>query len=168
MTQPRLSDVIYSPMRVIIAPTDLTIGYQGIIQNESYNDLETVLWLGDQEIMGFNLEEWNEDAIPLIFPYGATGANTGKPVIRKRLSGSLHPGQKFDLISGQRQKILFAAEAETKDPSYLYYSTVVARGPSASARLAISAQWLYPVIMMALEDGSGRYSDSGLLEDLEL
>jgi hypothetical protein len=122
--------------------------------------------LGERAILVGILRTYDADALASLFPNTAAGA--GGRLINGRVKGTVKAGERIG--PARSVKLLFVANAPTRDPSLLIYRALPRVDSSARLGLVLSAEWGLPFAFEATPDdnAAGRIYQMGKLADLSI
>jgi len=124
---------------------------------------------GPSASFGAVLREFDADALAAIFPNIATGAASGRPIVRGRVfdttTGST-PVQPGALASDRAVSLVVSPRATDEHPAIYIPNAIPLLDEAATMQINIGIEVGFAVLFHAIPNSDGRLYDIGLLEDL--
>ena len=184
-----INQVLQSPGRLCINPTDLTIafphggtelgavyraycqqttGYFDVHAEEFGGAIVESIWSGENFAFGAILRQWDETAIGTVFPNTVTGSTTAR-VGLKHWSDAASPVRPGHLLSGRSVKLLFSPDDPVNCRAVILYRALPKVTESLTLALRLNERQEIPVLFVAIPDAaSSRVARVDFLKELSV
>ena len=120
---------------------------------------------GEEHVISAILAAWDSDAIAALFLDTATGATTGRKVLKSRATtDSKRAGY---MMSGLAGILYFSPDAD-RNPGVLMHNAIPMRPEQSETAYNIASEFGLPMLWVSTPDASGDVVSVGLRQDLTL
>ena len=125
-----------------------------------------VIYLGEAPVFAAALRSYDADALALLFPLTATGASSGRKVLKHDVgAAATRAGTKLSAVA---HKMIFVPESVRTQPAVYFPNAVPIISGDAALRLRREVIGSIGCMWIAMPDSDGRTHEVGLLEDITL
>ena len=137
-----------------------------VVRAEEWGNVPVdAVYPGEEHVISAILSAWDSDAVGNSFLDTATGATTGRKVLKIRASTvSVRAGALMSTLAG----ILYFSPDADRNPGVLMHNAIPMRPEQSETAYNIASEFGMPMIWIATPDASGDVVSVGLRQDLTL